>query len=92
MTVPGKDFPLHVLALWAVLNMFGKRVSMLWVCGFGHSVKAGSCSWPQRNLESVLRGCLMNTVMEFGAEQGLRDNLVQPFQTDADTPEPREVK
>lgn len=53
---------------------------------------AGSCSWPQRNLESGLRGCLMNTVMEFGAERGLRDNLVQPFQTDADTPEPREVK
>ena len=34
---------------------------------------AGSCSWPQRNLESGLRGCLMNTVMEFGAERGLRD-------------------
>ena len=34
----------------------------------------------------------MNTVMEFGAERGLRDNLVQPFQTDANTPEPREVK
>ena len=39
-TVPGNDFPLHVLTPWAVPNMFGKRVLMLWVCGFGHSVNS----------------------------------------------------
>lgn len=35
-TVPGKDFPLHVLALWAVGHMFGKRVP-----------DAGSVVWPR---------------------------------------------
>lgn len=34
----------------------------------------------------------MNTVMEFGTERDLRDHLIQPFQTDAETPEPKGVK
>lgn len=87
-----KWFSPHLLAFWVAPNMFGKRVLLFGVCGFGLSEYSWSCSWTWRNLEHGLRGCLINTVMEFGTERDLRDHLIQPFQTDAETPEPKGVK
>lgn len=88
-----KGFSPHLLAPWAVLNMFGKRVLMLWVCEFGLNVnKSGLCSWFWRSLKHGLRGCLMNTAMGFGTGRGFRNHLIQPFQADAEAPEPLGVK
>lgn len=52
----------------------------------------GLHSWLSRSLKQGPRGCLMNTVMEIGTEQDLRDHLTQPFQAGADIPEPKGVK
>lgn len=78
---------LRFWALWAVLSMLGKRISMSWVCGFGPSVS----SWVVLVASKEL-GNRWTQAMESGAEKDLGDHPIPPFQTDVETPEPRGVK
>lgn len=80
-----------MLALRAVLTIFGKRILTFWVCEFGLNVNKWVVflvlkepeAWPKRLPDEYGHGIWTG--------RGLRDHLIQPFQADAETSEPEGV-